>query len=197
MFHFLKALLLQPKPASALTVPHPTSPQHLHLCLEPFSLLKYPRNPCCSLLPCWAPLMDAIFHQWTWWYQLNTSNFTSAEILTPGKWSLVWGGNCSAQGTEQMPNPAANQVSLPCSTSGSNLPADLSPAAEQQAGTAVLEAAPVRAPCFGFHLTSWKTVFFFLEKLVGCKTHTLFFSLYLSSFKLTFKNVVLPKPAPS
>lgn len=105
-----------------------------------------------SLLFTPAPL---IFHQWTWWYQLNTWNFTSAEILTPGKWSLVWGGNCSAQGIQQMPNPAVNQVFPALFYIRQKSPTWSQPnpaAGGQQAGTAALETAPVRAPCFGFSI---------------------------------------------
>lgn len=130
---FLRALLLQPETASALTVLHPTSPQNLHLCLEPFSLLKYPRNLCCSLLPFWASLMDAIFHpsvdvvipvKSIKFY--SSRNSDSWEVKLGLRWKLLYSGNAAdAKSSSKAGFPALFYIS-------SNVPADLSPAQQQE-----------------------------------------------------------------
>lgn len=89
---FLRALLLQPNTTSALTVLYPTTPQHLHLCLEPFSLLKYPRNPCCSLLPCYFPSVNVEIpvKYMKFYFSRNSDPW---EVKLRVRWKLLCSGN--------------------------------------------------------------------------------------------------------
>lgn len=89
---FLRALLFQPNTMSALIVPHPTPPQHLHLCLEPLSLLKSPRNPCCSLLPCYFPSVDVVIPvKYIKFYFSRNSDPWEAKLGL--RWELLHSGN--------------------------------------------------------------------------------------------------------
>lgn len=114
---FLRALLLQPNTASALTVLHPTTPQHLHLCLEPFSLLKYPRNPCCALLPCYFPSVHVVIPvKYIKFY--FSSNSDPWEVKLALRWELLCSGNTADAKSSSKPGfPALFYT-------GRNLPPD-------------------------------------------------------------------------